>query len=116
MFSISLLSCKATIIAKINASYWLKTVLFWNGVEGKLQEDCLENTMRCDSMCKVYDKLTMLNKLYTLTRAHPPPRGWGPRRNPIKPIGKSGTDNDLINVLYNSELTTFYFYNRGKVL
>jgi hypothetical protein len=40
-------------------------------VQGKLQKDCLENTMRCDSMCKIYDKLTMSNKLYTLTGAHP---------------------------------------------
>jgi len=40
-------------------------------VQGKLQKGCLETTMRYDSMCKVYDKLTMSKKLYTLTGGPP---------------------------------------------
>ena len=34
------------------SSYWLKTVLFWNGEQGKLQKGCLETTVLYDSMCK----------------------------------------------------------------
>jgi hypothetical protein len=34
------------------SSYWHKTVLFWHGVQGKLQKGCLETTVRYDSMCK----------------------------------------------------------------
>ena len=54
------------------SSYWLKTVLFWNGVQGKLQKGWLETTMRYDSMCKVYDQLTMSINNYTRWPEAPP--------------------------------------------
>ena len=38
---------------------------------------CLETTMRYDSMCKVYDKLTMSKKLYTLTGGPPDDEALG---------------------------------------
>ena len=47
------------------SSYLLKTVSFWNGVQGNLQTGCLETTVRYSSMFKVYDKLTKLAKNYT---------------------------------------------------
>ena len=50
-------------------SYWLKTVLFWNGVQGSLQKGCLETTIHYNSM----------------------PQWGGPRLQPIKPLGKYGT-------------------------
>jgi hypothetical protein len=60
-----------------------KTVSFWNGVQGNVQKGCLKSTMRYSSMCKVYDKLTI-------------DRWWGPRLQPIKPIGKYDTGFNAI--------------------
>jgi hypothetical protein len=73
-----------------------KTVSFWNGVQGNLQKGCLKSTMRYSSMCKVYDKLTMSKKLCTLIGAPHPNRWWGPRLQPIKPIGKYDTGFNAI--------------------
>jgi hypothetical protein len=40
-------------------------------MQGKLQKGCLEITMRYDSKCKVYDKLTMWKKNIHLDRRLP---------------------------------------------
>ena len=77
-------------------SYWLKTVLFWNGVQGNLQKGWLETAMHYNSMRKVYDNLTMSKKIIHLERN--PPKWWGPRLQPIKPLGKYG-------IVVNTETT-----------
>jgi hypothetical protein len=59
----------------IMSSYWLKTVLVWNGVQGKLQKGCLETTVRYGSMCK--KGLWQCQKYYAAWLEDP--KYWGPR-------------------------------------
>jgi len=75
-------------------SYWLKTVLFWNGVQGKLQKGCLETTMH--NACVRSMTNWQCHKNYTPWLEAP--RWWGPRLQPIKLKGKSGTGSGAATV------------------